>query len=296
LIRTGHCTQHRSSKLRDRKQITVERETVAIASLLAEPLSLRHKQPETLSNFAGRRLPSTPAMLLSGSIPLGRPRHALQQCRLSGRQPCQRSGRRSAWLQRAVVVRADGSKVSAKHHSNIQASRAALWLCKVTLCFCAACAAESPQQHAQVNVLVVGGGGREHALAWKLAQSPGCHTLYAAPGNPGTAAEQGVRNVPDLDVDDHAAVRGTATDEVCISRCLERCPSTQRAACGRDPHVCISIASCAAPHPPTGGGVLPWQWRGAGCCGTRGAIGGRPCGLAIRRWHRVRHCSRWSPA
>lgn len=61
---------------------------------------------------------------------------------------------------------------------------------------------------AQTNVLVVGGGGREHALAWKLAQSPACQTLYAAPGNPGTDAEPGVRNVHDLNVDDHAAVSG----------------------------------------------------------------------------------------
>jgi Phosphoribosylglycinamide synthetase, N domain len=63
---------------------------------------------------------------------------------------------------------------------------------------------------AQTNVLVVGGGGREHALSWKLAQSPACQTLYAAPGNPGTAAEQGVQNMPDLNIDDHAAVRGNA--------------------------------------------------------------------------------------
>jgi phosphoribosylamine---glycine ligase len=38
-----------------------------------------------------------------------------------------------------------------------------------------------------VKVLVVGGGGREHALAWKLAQSPSCDELHAAPGNPGIA-------------------------------------------------------------------------------------------------------------
>ena len=58
-------------------------------------------------------------------------------------------------------------------------------------------------------MLVIGGGGREHALAWKLAQSPLCKQLYCAPGNPGTAREPGVSNVPDLDIDDHAAVRSS---------------------------------------------------------------------------------------
>lgn len=38
-----------------------------------------------------------------------------------------------------------------------------------------------------MNILLVGSGGREHALAWKMAQSPLCHTLFIAPGNPGTA-------------------------------------------------------------------------------------------------------------
>ncbi|MGK2911647.1 MAG: phosphoribosylamine--glycine ligase [Sphingobium sp.] len=54
-----------------------------------------------------------------------------------------------------------------------------------------------------MNILLLGSGGREHALAWKLAQSPRCDTLFAAPGNPGIA--QHARLV-DLAATDHAAV------------------------------------------------------------------------------------------
>jgi phosphoribosylamine--glycine ligase len=45
-----------------------------------------------------------------------------------------------------------------------------------------------------MKILVIGSGGREHALAWKLAQSPRVSEVIAAPGNAGTAREQGVRN------------------------------------------------------------------------------------------------------
>jgi len=46
-----------------------------------------------------------------------------------------------------------------------------------------------------VKVLIVGGGGREHALAWKAAQSARVEHVFVAPGNAGTALEPGTSNV-----------------------------------------------------------------------------------------------------
>ena len=46
-----------------------------------------------------------------------------------------------------------------------------------------------------MKILVIGSGGREHALAWKLAQSARVACIYVAPGNAGTAQEPGCRNV-----------------------------------------------------------------------------------------------------
>jgi phosphoribosylamine--glycine ligase len=61
-----------------------------------------------------------------------------------------------------------------------------------------------------VKVLILGGGGREHALAWKLAQSPSVRSITSAPGNPGMAELGEV--VPDLEITDPEAVRTYAKD------------------------------------------------------------------------------------
>ena len=54
-----------------------------------------------------------------------------------------------------------------------------------------------------MNILLIGSGGREHALAWKLAQSPSLEKLYATPGNPGIAQHA---ELAQLDIADHDAV------------------------------------------------------------------------------------------
>src|SRR6195952_1626003 len=50
-----------------------------------------------------------------------------------------------------------------------------------------------------MKLLVVGSGGREHALAWKLAQSPRVQVVYVAPGNGGTAQDERLSNVDTTD-------------------------------------------------------------------------------------------------
>jgi phosphoribosylamine--glycine ligase len=63
-----------------------------------------------------------------------------------------------------------------------------------------------------MKVLVIGGGGREHALAWKLAQSPRVSEVLVAPGNAGTAREPKCRNV-DVSATDVARLLQLALDE-----------------------------------------------------------------------------------
>ncbi|MGB5627943.1 MAG: phosphoribosylamine--glycine ligase [Woeseiaceae bacterium] len=63
-----------------------------------------------------------------------------------------------------------------------------------------------------MNVLIIGSGGREHALAWKCAQSPRVEEVLVAPGNAGTAREDKVRNVA-VSSDDIEALAQLAQDE-----------------------------------------------------------------------------------
>ena len=62
-----------------------------------------------------------------------------------------------------------------------------------------------------MNILVVGKGGREHALAWKLSQSPRVDKLYVAPGNPGIAT---LAECVDIRVDTPVSDRGKLTGEI----------------------------------------------------------------------------------
>jgi phosphoribosylamine--glycine ligase len=69
--------------------------------------------------------------------------------------------------------------------------------------------------HQPTRILVVGGGGREHALAWKLAQEPGGNEVIVAPGSAGIATEPRVRCVP-VDPLDPGAVVGVARSIVWV--------------------------------------------------------------------------------
>jgi phosphoribosylamine--glycine ligase len=60
-----------------------------------------------------------------------------------------------------------------------------------------------------MNVLIIGNGGREHALAWKAAQSPQVETVFVAPGNAGTALDSGIENIA-IAIDDFAGLANFA--------------------------------------------------------------------------------------
>src|SRR5579883_944096 len=65
-----------------------------------------------------------------------------------------------------------------------------------------------------MNVLVIGQGGREHAIVWKLAQSPKVSRLYCAPGNPGVAAIRGAECVPIAVTDFDALIQFAEQNDV----------------------------------------------------------------------------------
>ena len=65
-----------------------------------------------------------------------------------------------------------------------------------------------------LNIVVIGGGGREHALCWKLSQSKHVDKIFCVPGNGGTATTPKVTNV-DLDVMDFGAIAQLSTDVKC---------------------------------------------------------------------------------
>ncbi|TVQ85817.1 MAG: phosphoribosylamine--glycine ligase [Chromatiaceae bacterium] len=65
-----------------------------------------------------------------------------------------------------------------------------------------------------MNILIIGAGGREHALAWKAARSPLTERVFVAPGNAGTALEPGVENLPIDARDADALVRFAAAHAV----------------------------------------------------------------------------------
>jgi len=66
-----------------------------------------------------------------------------------------------------------------------------------------------------MKVMVIGGGGREHALAWKIAQSPLVSKVFVAPGNAGTALEKGMENVEINDIE--ALVAFAQSEEIAIT-------------------------------------------------------------------------------
>ena len=75
-----------------------------------------------------------------------------------------------------------------------------------------------------MKVLVIGGGGREHALAWKLKQSEGVEQVFVAPGNAGTARDPHLTNV---DITDNTALRDWAQARpparICSRKSRSRC-------------------------------------------------------------------------
>ena len=65
-----------------------------------------------------------------------------------------------------------------------------------------------------MRVLVIGNGGREHALAWKLSASPQVERVFVAPGNAGTSLEPGLEHLPIAADDTNALIHAAQTHSV----------------------------------------------------------------------------------
>ncbi|HHS84172.1 MAG TPA: phosphoribosylamine--glycine ligase [Gammaproteobacteria bacterium] len=68
-----------------------------------------------------------------------------------------------------------------------------------------------------MNILIIGAGGREHALAWKAAQSPDVTRVFVAPGNAGTAHEPKVENIDIQVTDIHRLIHFAAENEIALT-------------------------------------------------------------------------------
>ena len=73
-----------------------------------------------------------------------------------------------------------------------------------------------------MRILVVGSGGREHALCWKIAASPLCDKLYCVPGNAGIAADAECVAIGAEDVDGIVAFAKKESIEIGRASCRER--------------------------------------------------------------------------
>ena len=70
----------------------------------------------------------------------------------------------------------------------------------------------NPRPDNPMKILIVGSGGREHALAWKVAQSSSAENVYVAPGNAGTALEPGIENIQ-ISAEDIPALKAFAQEK-----------------------------------------------------------------------------------
>ena len=87
-----------------------------------------------------------------------------------------------------------------------------------------------------MKVLVIGGGGREHALAWKAAQSPKVEKVFVAPGNAGTAREAKCENIAIAAEDVDGLLKFAQANKVELTIVGPEAPLVAGVAAGRGGH------------------------------------------------------------